>query len=297
MYWHNRNPLEIIIWDVQHGNAILIKTPNGKSLIHDIGVGDYSENSISFSPLQHTRKKHHLYKIDHLIITHPHLDHIEDILNLDLFRVNSISYPKSISISEISKKIDNEFDSYKKEIFRKYLELIQNCLSPNLHMYNPFLPGHYGGVKIKIYSPKPDVDDSYKENEHSLTTFVFYAGYTILLSGDNGISSWKYLLNNHYFRDDLRNVDVFLASHHGRLSGYHDQIFKFFNPKLTIISDGRLRETSITDIYNSHTKGWYIQNQHKQRKCLTTRYDGAIHLKIGYNSHSYPYLHVRTQYN
>lgn len=124
MYWYNRNPLEIIIWDVQHGNAILIKTPNGKSLIHDIGVGDYSENSISFSPLQHTRKKHHLYKIDHLIITHPHLDHIEDILNLDLFRVNSISYPKSISISEISKKIDNEFDSYKKEIFRKYLQLI-----------------------------------------------------------------------------------------------------------------------------------------------------------------------------
>ena len=155
----------------------------------------------------------------------------------------------------------------------------------------------YKGVKIKIYSPKPSIDSSYKENEHSLVTFLFYAGHKILLSGDNGPSAWQYLLNNHYFRDDLRNIDIFLASHHGRMSGYYNQIFKFFNPKLTIISDGRSQDTSITDIYNSHTLGWYIQNQNKKRKCLTTRYDGAIYLKISYNSHSYPYLHVRTQYN
>ncbi len=218
-------------------------------------------------------------------------------MNLNLFRVNSVSYSKSITGSEISKKIYNESDSYKKRIFRKYLELTENYISPRLDKYNPFLPGYYGGVKIKIYSPKPSIDSSYKENEHSLVTFLFYAGHKILLSGDNGPSAWQYLLNNHYFRDDLRNIDIFLASHHGRMSGYYNQIFKFFNPKLTIISDGRSQDTSITDIYNSHTLGWYIQNQNKKRKCLTTRYDGAIYLKISYNSHSYPYLHVRTQYN
>ena len=37
MNWNNQNALEIIIWDVQHGNAILIKTPNGKNIIQDIG--------------------------------------------------------------------------------------------------------------------------------------------------------------------------------------------------------------------------------------------------------------------
>jgi len=148
------------------------------------------------------------------------------------------------------------------------------------------LPGYYGDVGIKIYSPIPPVKKSYKENEHSLVSFLVYKGCKILLSGDNGPSSWQYLLDNHYFRDDLRNVDIFLASHHGRKSGFYDQIFKFFTPKLTIISDGHSQETSITDIYNSHTEGWYIQNQKKERKCLTTRYDGAIVLKIGnkYNS-------------
>ncbi len=291
------NTLEIIIWDVQHGNAILIKTPNKKIIIQDIGIGDYSEKSSNFSPLQHIRRKHQIYKIDHLIITHPHLDHIEDILNLSLFGLNTISYPKSITKSEIRNKFYDESDLYKRRIFKKYLELIENFISTNLQRYNPFLPGDYGGVKFKIYSPKPSVNSTYKENEHSLITFVLFAGYKILLSGDNGESSWKYLLDNHYFRDDLRNTDIFLASHHGRRSGYYDRIFRFFNPKLTIISDGRVRESSITDIYNSHTIGWYIQNQHKKRKCLTTRYDGAIFLKIGFNSNTYPYMYVRTQYD
>lgn len=182
-------------------------------------------------------------------------------------------------------------------ILRKYLEITESVNSPNLGKYNPILPGYYGEVGIKIYSPKPSVDASYKENEHSLVTFLFYAGHTILLSGDNGPSSWQYLLNNHYFRDDLRKVNIFLASHHGRRSGHYDQIFKFFKPKITIISDGRSQETSITDIYNSQTIGWWIQNQHKKRKCLTTRYDGAIYVKIKKNSARNSSIYINTQYS
>lgn len=251
----------------------------------------------NFSPLQHIHKKYQITRIDHLILTHPHLDHIEDISNLGLFEVNSISYPKSVTNSEIRNKVINEIDLYKRNIYEKYIYTIGNVYSPSLDKYNPLLPGYYGDLEIKIFSPKSHVSASYKENEHSLVSFLSYNGYKILLSGDNGPSSWQYLLNNHYFRDDLREVDVFLASHHGRRSGYYDQIFKFFNPKLTIISDGRSQETSITDIYNSHTKGWYIQNQNKKRKCLTTRYDGAIYLKIGNNSYSNSFMKLWTQYN
>lgn len=293
---HSLNTLELIIWDVQHGNAILIKTPNKKIIIQDIGIGDYSENLNNFSPLQHIHKKYQITRIDHLILTHPHLDHIEDISNLDLFEVNSISYPKSVTNSEIRNKMINEIDRYKRNIYEKYIYTIGNVYSPSLNKYNPLLPGYYGGLEIKIFSPKPHVSASYKENEHSLVSFLSFNGCKILLSGDNGPSSWQYLLNNHYFRDDLREVDIFLASHHGRSSGYYDQIFKFFNPKLTIISDGRSQETSITDIYNSHTKGWWIQNQSKKRNCLTTRKDGAIYIKICYNSSNNRSIRVRTQY-
>ncbi len=291
----NKNSLDITFWDVQHGNAIFIKTPNRKTIIQDLGVGDYSEWSINFSPLEHIKRTRQVYSIDHLILTHPHLDHVEDILNLNLFKVNTISYPNSITEREIQNKINIEVDPYKKSIYKKYLYLIENYSPSISNSYNPFLLSYSGGLEIKIYAPKPSVELSYKENEHSLTTFILYAGYKVLLSGDNGTASWKYLLNNQYFRNDLKETDIFLASHHGRRSGYFENIFKFFNPKLTIISDGSVRETSITDIYNSHTKGWYIQNQNKKRKCLTTRYDGAIYLKIGYNSYSKRVLNVWTQ--
>ncbi|ODS37411.1 MAG: hypothetical protein A7316_09440 [Candidatus Altiarchaeales archaeon WOR_SM1_86-2] len=31
--------LEIVFWDVQHGSATYIKTPNGKHIVQDLGTG------------------------------------------------------------------------------------------------------------------------------------------------------------------------------------------------------------------------------------------------------------------
>jgi competence protein ComEC len=43
--------VEIIIWDVQHGSAAYIKSPNGKHIVVDAGLGSYENSDKSFSPL------------------------------------------------------------------------------------------------------------------------------------------------------------------------------------------------------------------------------------------------------
>ena len=46
--------LQIVVWDVQHGNAIYMKTPNGRHVMFDIGTGSYT-NGYEFSPLKHLK--------------------------------------------------------------------------------------------------------------------------------------------------------------------------------------------------------------------------------------------------
>ncbi len=36
------------VWDVQHGNAIYINTPNNKHIVINLGVGEYSGKNESF---------------------------------------------------------------------------------------------------------------------------------------------------------------------------------------------------------------------------------------------------------
>lgn len=50
--------LEVIIWDVQHGSAIYIKTPNGTHIVQDLGTVSLWSNKPSFSPLLHLKNKY-----------------------------------------------------------------------------------------------------------------------------------------------------------------------------------------------------------------------------------------------
>ena len=70
--------LQFVFWDVQHGSASHIKTPNDRHLVIDLGTGSYSENK-EFSPLMHLKKKYGVGQLDYVVITHPHRDHIDDI--------------------------------------------------------------------------------------------------------------------------------------------------------------------------------------------------------------------------
>ena len=69
--------LQLTMWNVA-STAVqsTYNTPNGKDIAIDLGADD------NFSPLEtHTRIADIL--LDHVTITHPHMDHIDDILNLD----------------------------------------------------------------------------------------------------------------------------------------------------------------------------------------------------------------------
>ena len=76
--------LYLRVWDVQYGSATYIKTPNGRHIVHDLGIGSFKTGVATFSPLLYIKDKMKVDQLDEVIITHPHGDHVSDICNFDV---------------------------------------------------------------------------------------------------------------------------------------------------------------------------------------------------------------------
>lgn len=104
-----------------------------------------------------------------------------------------------------------------------------------------------------------------------------------LIPGDNESPSWEELLSQRTFVTAITGTHVLVAAHHGRESGFHRPLFEHFNPLITLISDGRAVGTSVTSKYYDVTKGWKVRRRNgtsQERKCVTTRNDGHIEVKV-----------------
>ena len=263
--------LRLITWNVQHGSAALVQTPNGQQIALDLGAGE-------FSPLQFIKNRLGVNQLDKVIVTHPHMDHIEDILNFDLLSPRILMRPRQLTPDDIiggNKNLGPEAV----EIYKKYLEVDGRYSGP---LYDdPSIASNNGGASITHFSPWQCPKSNL--NNHSIVTVMEYEGVKILSPGDNEQPSWDELLGDRAFQESIRGTHVLVAPHHGRESGFHSGLFDHISPLITIISDGRTVDTSATNRYSSNTRGWRVQRRngvYEDRKCVTTRKDGTIEVII-----------------
>ena len=80
----------------------------------------------------------------------------------------------------------------------------------------------------------------------------------------------------------LRETNLFLASHHGRPTGFYEPVFEFLFPKLIVISDKeQIKGRKITQRvpYREHAYGVKLSDG-SFRKVLTTKNDGRIRIDV-----------------
>ena len=113
-------------------------------------------------------------------------------------------------------------------------------------------------------------------NNISLVTFLNCGGTHFVLPGDIATAGWTSLLKRRDFRESLRNVDYFVASHHGREDGYCADVFRYCSPKAIIFSDGPIKYATqeMANKYARHATGTVLNGE--QRKVLSTRKDGGL---------------------
>lgn len=284
------NTAEFIFWDVQHGHATYIKSPNNRHIVVDLGTGSYGLEG-GFSPLMHLKNNYGVEQLDYVIITHPHKDHIDDIFSFDSLSPKVLQRPKHLADAEVLEGV-REKDMPQN---LKYLEISKRYNSSVSGGSNdPAEPENYGGLKIKTFVPSSCGRGNL--NNHSVVSVFEYAGLKVVIPGDNESCSWDELLKLSAFKSMVKNADVLLAPHHGRKSGFHIDAVNLINPRITVVSDGRFCDTSSNSRYGEKSRGWNIYSRKggsKKRYCLTTNSDGDVKVRIGQNvSENKPFLDI-----
>ena len=172
--------VEMIFWDVQHGHATYIKTPNGRHIVVDLGVGTYS-GVTPFSPLKHLRDKYHVEQLDYVIITHPHKDHIDDIMEFDAMNPKVLTRPYELTNEEVMKDVRKD----DRTIFEKYCEINDrySATVDEVSYNNTRNSANWGGLSIRIFYSSKCSHDNF--NNHSIITVFEYANTKVVIPGDN----------------------------------------------------------------------------------------------------------------
>jgi hypothetical protein len=101
-----------------------------------------------------------------------------------------------------------------------------------------------------------------------------------IIPGDIELLGWRGLLAQPGFISELEGVSVFIASHHGRESGYCADVFNYCSPDVFIFSDSSIKYATqqMSTQYAGHANGMLFDG--KTRYVVSTRNDGDIYWDI-----------------
>lgn len=227
----NNDLLKVHYLDVGQGDSIFVELPNNETMLIDAAESYQSENIINYL------KNLNYQKIDYVIGTHPHTDHIgglKDIINT--FEIGKIYMPKVISTTKT-------YESLLMAIKDKNLKI--NTAKAGTSIIDT------DTLKINILAPNNSI---YTElNNYSVVTKITYGTTKFLFMGD------AEKLSENEIKENV-TADVIKIGHHGSNTSSSIDFIKKVNAKYGIISVGLNnkynlpKEETITNWENSGTK-------------------------------------------
>jgi beta-lactamase superfamily II metal-dependent hydrolase len=256
--------MQIRIFDVEHGGCALVIADTGARMMIDSG----HNGTTGWRPSSYLRQQGvgHLEK---LIITNYDEDHASDLANL----VNTVSIGVLVTNPSVTAPqlrllkrhggIGSGIDALA-DMKSRYTSAITS--EPN-----------FGNLTTTFFWNQYPIDFE-DENNLSLVVILKAPRLTICFPGDMERAGWENLLRNPDFVRAMGEVNVLVASHHGRANGCSGQLFSQagLNPEIVVISDSGIEHAT------QETVSWYAQRARGielnggTRRVLTTRSDGRI---------------------
>lgn len=203
--------LELHYLDVGQGDSSLIKLGD-KSILIDGGTRDNKEKIETYL------KDNKVFKINYLIATHPHEDHIGSLSYIvDNFEVDNVILPDVI---HNTKSFENLIDS----IMAKKINTIKAKSGTSYDL---------GGSEFIILAPN---SSKYKNlNNYSVAIKLDYGKTSFIFTGDAEKLSEDEMIKKY---SSYLKADVLKLGHHGSNTSSSDKFIELVDPQIAIVSAG-----------------------------------------------------------
>lgn len=206
-------PLSVHILNVGKADAIYIKS-NENNLLIDSGDTDTKEQVVQYL------KNNNVKKLDLIIATHPHKDHIAGMPNV----INTFSIDKFI-MPDLSEDIV--------PTSKTYTSMLKSLNDNNVPVEKP-IPGDtfdIGDLNIEILGP---VNKYENLNDNSVVAKITYKNTSFLFTGDAEKDSEADLISSG---TNLKST-VLKVGHHGSKTSSTQKFLSATSPKYAVISVG-----------------------------------------------------------
>ena len=200
--------------DVGQGSSVLLQSGKTGVLI-DAGEQEYGQTVARYL------KSSGIEKLDYVIATHPHTDHIGGLAQvLKSFEVGSIIMPKLTAANAPTTKT--------------YQNLLETVASKNIRALAAKPGNKYtaGKISFEILGPITQTNDL---NNMSVVCKADVNSTSFLLLGDAEKPEIKSIMT----RSPALGCDVILMGHHGSRSSLYNNFFAAASPNLAVISCGQ----------------------------------------------------------
>lgn len=197
------------------------------------------------------------------IPTHPDMDHLSGLKRLD----DEIGFDVMWDTRhEKEQDLDNWNDRFDKADWLRYKQIREgNTGHSVIHPTEGSQADYYQQDNIKILHPTQSFvsdlnsQDNPNWNDISYVLKISHGNQAVLLPGDAEKDAWDNILDLHG-PEELRDVTILKAAHHGVESGFHEEAVAAMDPDHIILSTGKKKSTDAHDDYrdtcSDDTKIW-----------------------------------------
>lgn len=232
--------------------------------ISDNTTGNYGQKKNPEEPISYLTNQN-ISKIWRFIISHPDMDHIDGIK--ELFENKTVCNVWDTGNNKPDPDF-NGFGKFNEEDWKFYKKL----RGEKIEGYNYFKllseksnPGNYwSDDDLKILAPSADlIKAGNKNGDYNDMSYVLLytpkkdetTRWKILFGGDSHDETWKHIIEE--YEDDVKDIDILIAPHHGRDSDRDYEFVKTLNPTVTLFGNASSKHLA----YDKYSKLKITNNQ------------------------------------